>query len=55
MNQIIGCVKLNEAERLEICRLLIKSGYEVSIKDRTISSGGKSRKTKVISYHLQED
>lgn len=45
-----GSAKLNEEDRLEIARLLIKAGYTVKIDYRPVPSDTKNRKEYVVVY-----
>ena len=45
-----GSAKLNEDDRLEIARLIIKAGYTVKIDYRAIPGDTKNRKEYVVTY-----
>lgn len=45
-----GSAKLNEEDRLEIARLLIKAGYKVKIDYQPVPNDTKNRKEYVVVF-----
>lgn len=45
-----GSAKLNEEDRLEIARLLIKAGYKVKIDYQSVPNDTKNRKEYVVVF-----
>lgn len=50
-----GSVGMNEEDRLQIARLLIKAGYSVRIGYQVISGNAKGKKEYVIEYWEEEE